>query len=144
MAAVVAVGLMFAFWWRVSGSKPALEDALLTDAQGRPADLAALPADLRDAVARTLREGRLSLAAPGAEARSQVPDAARRAELDRVRQPFAGFPLVMAVALARAGLVDEAAGKLGELARAHPQSAAAERLRRGLESARFQGRDRER
>lgn len=250
-AAVAVVGLLTMTWWRVAGSKPAAEDALLTDRDGRPPpDLALLPPALRDAVNRTLREGRLQFApvpaelqarggeprpapaaflplapvgvmvrsrqltlrwtscagatgyvvrlrprpldpagpaspelpgtrtewtppeplVPGAtytwqvEARRdddepggalgprlvtpetcfQVLDEARGRELDDVARRFGRFPLIMAVALARAGLADEAAGRLAELTREHPQSNAALRLQRGAEATRMRARELER
>ncbi len=64
VAAAAAVALLvagWAFWLR----QPRPEaDRLLTDRDGRPAELSALPPDLRDAVARTLHDERLETVAP--------------------------------------------------------------------------------
>ena len=246
-AAVVVVALLTTIWWRVAGSKPAAEDTLLTDREGRQPNLTLLSPELHDAVNRTVREGRLQFVpippelqprggelrsgptaflplapvgvtvrarqpslrwtsgvgatgyvvrlrplhpddpavsaspelpgtrtewtppeplVPGAayawqvearrdepgagprlvtpEARFQVLDEARRGGLDEVERRFARFPLVMAVALARTGLADEAVGRLAELTREHPQSNAALRLQRGAEATRMRGRELER
>ena len=78
------------------------------------------------------------------EVRFRVLDEIRGRELDDVERRFARFPLVMAVALARAGLADEATGRLAELTREHPQSNAALRLQRGAEATRMRGRELER
>ena len=71
-------------------------------------------------------------APPTAEARFQILSEAARAELARVEARFGTFPLVMAVAYARAGLEQDAAGELAKLAREHPSSAAERLLRQSV------------
>ena len=67
---------------------------------------------------------------PAPEARFQVLADAQRAELARLQGRYDAFPLVMAAALARDGLTEEAASQLDRLAQEHPGSPLAQRLRR--------------
>lgn len=69
-------------------------------------------------------------APPAGEARFQVLSDAARAELTQTEQRYGNFPLVMAVAYARAGLTQEAGQQVAELARQHPDSPVAARLSR--------------
>lgn len=145
VGSVIAVLALTLFWWRVSGSKSGVEDVLLADERGQQADLSALPLDLREAVTRTLRDGRIPVT-PVTTSRPdrETLDEGRRAELTRVERDFARFPLVRAVALARAGLLDEAVAQLGKLAEQHPQSTTAQRLFRGASASASRGRGWER
>ena len=66
---------------------------------------------------------------PAPETYFEVIDAARAAELDNAERAAHGNALVLGTAYARAGLRDEAAAQFRELAREHPKSSVAERLR---------------
>lgn len=66
---------------------------------------------------------------PAGEARFALLAEEPRAELAQIEARFGHFPLVMAVALARAGVAQEAAESLNVLAREHPRSSLAARLR---------------
>ena len=70
---------------------------------------------------------------PAPEARFQMLDQARAAELDQVEKRFARDPLILGTAYARAGLEAEAVRQFDLLEKAHPDSPVAERL---LQSAR--------
>ena len=67
---------------------------------------------------------------PAGEARFQILDAATNDALEKVEKDVHGYPLVLGVAYWRAGLTAAAADQFHRLARAHTQSAVAQRLER--------------
>lgn len=132
-AAGVALGVG-ALWWSVTirqEAKPFLQlrdggTTLTIDAQGESPEFRDLPASLHQAVAETLRTGRLAFG--------------NEAALGESNQLDGGSHLIRGVAKARAGLLDEAAAEFRLLIEENPDSPLAQALLEQVETHRASSR----
>ena len=142
---VVGVSLGVGFlWWSFTLRQLDAPTITLRDgggtitfaANGRSLALREVPALIQDVLAETLRTGRVAIAPDATERAGQraVLSEGKRAELEQWTSSARGSHLVMGVAYARAGLIDDALREFRSLAQQNPESSLARQLLEQVET----------
>jgi hypothetical protein len=136
LAALVALGVG-GFWWWITFQqmRPPMAElrdgrrTIMVDEQGQSGSFRSLPRPIRKVLVETLRTGKIPLA-------SETSPAAADAELQEWTRAAGGSHLVLGVAQARAGLLDQSVHEFEALVQENPESPLARQLLEQVQSQR--------
>lgn len=129
-------------WWSITFRQMNAPRTTLLDggreiviaSNGRAAALRGLPGPMQDALAETMRTGKIVIAPEATSARSQALAAGKAAELDEWMHSAGTSHLLRGLGNARAGLVEEAAREFRILVQDNPDSPLARQLLEQVET----------